>query len=439
MTSKKALQEQITTYKHQGNYDEMVKSLRQIIEEYEDHASMYFLAKYYIDNNIPHEDIFSLLEKSAKRNNTEALLELYEITKDVTYLIKGSKLGSGMCSSELALYYWNTEKNDENAEKYFNIAIEQKDSNAMNNYARFLMSKDRAKAIHYYKEACKEKNAIALFNFAKIIPEDTEDLIDLSFIDEITMDSFLPLEQFLIERKTKISEEMTTPIKRANVKMYYYEKLLIMSSVKLNIYACLELLQYYNSIKEFDKELEQGELYVFIYTQLNEKTPEFDKIYLMVIARLSYLYERRKEYKLMNEYYSESVRLGDYIAMQRYSFLIEDEFLPPHIERADAGDVNECLFLSFYYNQNKNEGDVDKMLKYLLVASKTNYIAMYFLGKYYKTKNNIAEMLEMFNKALKLHNSPEVADELASFWKGKNNQKLADYFAEKREEWTPKE
>jgi hypothetical protein len=484
MLSKKELIARANDYAKEMNYEEMVKCLQTLITEYNDSGARYSLAKYYIAYQINPNESRELLEKAMERKHFDATFELYKLTKDISYLEKGSGFGSGKCSNELALYYLDSQKDVANAEKFFKLAIKQKDMNAVSNYAKLLEKTDCSKAVELYKECLKEKHTTGIWGFARLIYDDIHNIIDLSFMDDLLKEyeekeaeekkkmvenngelnevcehvenmANEATHQDAVSEATHLDVETLAMCKAVDEQFDLREKrvkcheiLLCIASDKRNIYATADLIAYYNSILHvkgtYTKLIQRFQLFNILYTQNGYKFGDdtLTNIYRQGIQVLAQhhriMFEKDKEHEMLHQMcmvqnYRECINYCCGADMEIYAQIITEDALAYHVERADNGSVNDAFFVALYYNIHQNS---ELMEKYASIASTKIDDALMLLCIHYRNTNNVKKLLEFGMTGIdrKMH---FIADLLAKYWKTRGNDKLAIKYEEMASQWKP--
>ena len=420
-----------------------------------------FLLSYHYKKVDKEDEYIKCLKMSADLNLKEAMLEYSIVSTDNSYAIEASKMGYSEASNYMGIFYFN-DKNISKMIEYYNLAIEQGNVLAINNYGKYFENKgDIAKAKELYQRAINLNNSTAKLNYARLL--------------------FSPFNKKFDNNKNYTEEDRNESF-----------KLLEEAIEQDNIFACVELLAIYSNQKlnplltpeQLETKLiETCNRFVTIYkNNLLKYQLELNEMYKNVVQRLAFYYlDRNRE--LSSQFYDESIKLNDAIAMQKYASTITIEELEKYFKQSGIDDVkveesiidnveidktinkqelntdktintidktinkqelntdktidtideNVCLFIALFYNinilgSNGRNGLTRKEMiyKYLIPASNTNVNAQYFLGKLYKNDGNEKEMLKVYNK--NCNKNPNIANELAIYYKEKGNVNLFKYF-----------
>ena len=302
-------------------------------------VSLYLLSDHYKKVGDSNSQL-KFLKLSADLKLKEAMVDYSIASDDISYAIEASKMGFSDATNLVGLHYFNN-KNIKKMMEYYNLAIEQGNVLAINNFGKYYeLIEDFPKAKELYQRAILLNNSTAKLNYARLLYS--------PFNEKFKIPNSYTKEDF--DECIKLLEE---------------------SVEQNNIYASVDLIVIYSNTSLHrnltPKEVE-AKLIIFClkFVNIYEKYPEnfeskLSEIYANTIGKLAHHYKNINR-ELCFKYYNKSIELNDALSIQKFADIITFEEMEKYYVLSGIEDNNAvCNKINTEKIVNENN-DVSKIV-----------------------------------------------------------------------------
>jgi len=419
--------------------------------------------KYFEDKNyIKAIEIVETIENEADGIKYYMLGYLYNTQEKYPeaekYYLLAIENGDVDALNNLALLYKTQAKYPE-AEKYYLFAIEKGDNNALSNLANLYYNRAKyPEAEKLYLLAIEKGQVDALNNLALLYQNQAK-------YTEAEKYYLLAIDKGQVEALYNLAILYTTQEKYTEAEKYY-----LLAIEKRDVEALYNLaLLYYNQAKYTEAEkyyllaIEKGQVNALnnlaILYDNQAKYPEAEKYYLLAIEKgniealnnLANVFKTLKKYAEAEKYYLLAIDKGQVAALYNLAILYVDQSNYTEAEKyyllsIEKGQVDALNNLAILYENQAKYTEAEKY--YLLAIEKGNINALNNLAYMcYHTNKNKAEALEYISRACDLINDPiykesqiiielwngvfkDVENRIAAIVKEKNGENLDEFIVD---------
>jgi TPR repeat protein len=304
----------------------------------------------------------------------------------------------------VGLYCYHIHKNCDEMIKYYLMAIEKGNSDAMYQlgyYYKNITNYDEM--IKYYLMAIQKGNCDARYQLRDYYK-------NIENYDEIKKNYLMAIEKDNSDAMCKLGDYYKNIKNYDEMKKYY-----LMAIEKDNSYAMCQLGHYYKNISYVRK---YGQYQIICYKSIFTNYNFMIKYYSMAISRgnshamyklgnyhekISHDYKEMKKYYLMaianNDNCNAMFKMAVYYDYTKNNYHKMKKY---YLMAIDKGCCKSMINLGLHYQYS--EKNYDEMQKYYLMAiRKKNINAMFFLAKYFDIIGDYHQMLKYAEMALNLN------------------------------------